>query len=98
MKHTIALKILSDHRAELRQRYSVKSLALFGSVVRDEAKSDSDVDVLVEFDRPITLFDLVAVKQYLESLLGVDKVDVVMRDAIYPALRETILSEAVDVA
>lgn len=97
MKRDEALRILAEHRDELRERFGVKSLALFGSVVRDEAKDTSDVDLLVDFDRPITLFDLVALQQELEVLLNVPKVDVVMRDSIYPAIKEDILKEAVDV-
>ena len=62
------LRVERDH---LRQRFGVESLALFGSVARDEGGPDRDVDLLAEFTRPITLFDLVAVQQYLERCLGV---------------------------
>jgi predicted nucleotidyltransferase len=55
------------------------------------------VDVLVEFGRPITLFDLVAVQQYLERCLGVRRVDLVPRDSVYPAFRDGILEEALHV-
>ena len=88
---------LAAHRTELRDRFGVKSLALFGSVARDETTPASDVDLLVEFDRPITLFDLVALQQRLELLLGIPKVELVMRDAIFPELRESILGEAIHV-
>jgi len=93
-------EVLEKLRAEqgyLRQRYGVESLALFGSVARDEAGPESDVDVLVEFGRPITLFDLVAVQQHLERCLGVVRVDLVPRDSVYPAFRDDILREAVHV-
>ena len=56
MKRDKVVKILSEHRDELQQRFGVKSLALFGSVARDEATGISDVDLLVEFDRPTGLF------------------------------------------
>lgn len=98
MRRAEILSILSAYRGELQRQYGIKYLALFGSLSRDEATEASDVDLLVEFDRPITLFDLVAVQQHLETLLGVAKVDVVIRDCVYPALRDGILSEAVDVA
>src|SRR5438445_11952221 len=75
MKRADVLRKLQAERNNLRERYGVTSLALFGSVARDEAGPDSDVDVLVEFGRPITLFDLVAVQQYLEHCLGVRRVD-----------------------
>ena len=95
MKRDEALKILAEHRDELRQQFGVTSLA--GSVARDETGPESDVDLLVEFDRPITLFDLVAVQQSLEKILGVARVDVVMPDSIFPAIKEDILGEAIHV-
>jgi predicted nucleotidyltransferase len=88
---------LAEHREELQRRYGVKSLALFGSLARNEATDTSDIDVLVEFEETVTLFDLVALQLDLERILGVSKVDVVMRDSIYPQIKETILSEAIDV-
>jgi predicted nucleotidyltransferase len=94
MKRADVLQKLQAERDKLRERYGVASLALFGSTARDEAGPDSDVDVLVEFGRPITLFDLVAVQQYLERSLGVRRVDLVPRDSVYPAFRDDILGEA----
>ena len=97
MKRADVLRKLRAERESLRERYGVESLALFGSVARDEARPDSDVDLLVEFGRPITLFDLVAVQHYLERCLGVPRVDLVPRDSVYPAFRDEILEEALDV-
>ncbi len=97
MNRSDVLQTLAAHHAELRERFGVESLALFGSVARDESTPESDVDLLVEFNRPVTLFGLVAVKQRLETLLGVAKVELVMRDAIFPELRESILREAIHV-
>jgi predicted nucleotidyltransferase len=88
---------LRAERDQLRAKFGVKSLALFGSVARDEAGPGSDVDLLVEFARPITLFDLVAVQQYLERCLGVPRVDLVPRDSVYSAFRDDILEGAVHV-
>jgi len=88
---------LRAERDHLRAKFGVESLALFGSVARDEAGPGSDVDLLVEFTRPITLFDLVAVQQYLERCLGVPRVDLVPRDSVYAAFRENILEGAVHV-
>jgi predicted nucleotidyltransferase len=62
-----------------------------------EASEVSDVDLLVEFDRPVSLFDLPALELFARELLGVSKVDVVMRDSIYPAIKEDILKEAIRV-
>ncbi len=76
---------LSAHPSELKA-LGVLSLEIFGSVARGDAGPGSDVDLLVEFDRPIGLF--------LEQLLGC-RVDLVMRDAVKPQLRDRIFSEAV---
>ncbi len=97
MNRNDALQKLRAEQGNLRTRYGVESLALFGSVARDEARPDSDVDLLVEFVRPVTLFDVVAVQQHLERCLGVRRVDLVPRDSVYPAFRDTILAEALDV-
>lgn len=85
--------IFSSHKKELQER-GVKNLAVFGSVVRGESTDKSDVDILVEFDRSIGLFDFVRLKYRLEEWMGC-KVDLVTRDALHPALREHILKEAV---
>jgi len=98
MNRDDALRILRDHETTLRETYFVKSLALFGSVARDEARSDSDVDLLVEFDRPIGYFHLIKTQLHLQELLQVEKVDLVLRRAIHPELRDDILREAINVA
>jgi predicted nucleotidyltransferase len=77
-------------------RYGVKRAALFGSIVRGEARARSDVDVLVDMDRPIGLFRFVGLKQDLEKALG-RKVDVVEYAALKPVLRERILGEQVPI-
>ena len=58
------LEILHRYRSELKS-FGVKSLALFGSAVRGEAKPTSDIDILVEFDRPIGLFDFIRLQHRL---------------------------------
>jgi len=94
-----ALKIIAEHRDKLARDFGIKSLALFGSVVRNEAAPTSDVDLLVEFDnRSVGLFHLSRTQHYLESILGVSRVDLVMRDSIKPALKERILREAIHAA
>jgi hypothetical protein len=96
MKRNEVLQILADHREELTRRFGVKSLALFGSAARDETSAASDVDLLVEFDgRPIGLFHLSQTQHYLEEILSVTKVDLVPIEGIKPALKETILREAI---
>ena len=88
---------LEANRNELRQM-GVKSLSLFGSLARDEAMDLSDVDLLVEFDRPIGLFQFIRVQQYLQEILGVDRVDLVMLDALHEELRDDILRDAIRAA
>ena len=97
MKRQAVLDILARHHAEL-QRMEVASLALFGSVARDEALEDSDIDLLIEFKSPVGLFDFVRVRQFLEQILGGGKVDLVMSSAIIEELRENILKESVRAA
>lgn len=79
----------------LLERYSVRSLSLFGSIVRDEAGPASDVDLLVEFEpgAEIGLFEFVALRAALGEVLGVP-VDLATPDALHPALKEDILREA----
>ena len=86
---------LAGHR-EMLQSMGVKSLALFGSVVRDEATEASDVDLLVEFDQPVGLFEYARLQRKLEEILGAVKVDLVMRRAVFDELKEDIYAEAVD--
>jgi uncharacterized protein len=97
MKRKDVLGILQKHEDELREQYGVESLALFGSVARDEARPDSDVDLLVEFNRPAGLFALLALQQHLESLLGCT-VDLGTPRSLRTGLKERILQEAVRVA
>lgn len=97
MKRDEVMKVLSGHSDELHQRFGVKSLALFGSVARDEANDASDVDLLVEFDRPTGLFGLIRLQQYLEKLLSC-KVDVGTAAGLRPRVRQRVLQEALRVA
>ena len=87
------LKTLSESR-ELLQAFGVARLSLFGSVARDEGREGSDVDLLVEFSRPIGLFEFVRLQRQLGELIGHD-VDLVTAAALKPQLRDRILHEAV---
>lgn len=87
---------IKKHQKDIK-RFGVSSLSLFGSAVRDEATDHSDVDLLVEFEEPVGLFDYFRLQHYLEDLLGVTRVDLIMPGAIKPALRDVILNEAVHV-
>ncbi len=87
------IAILQEHRKELAE-LGVAKLELFGSVARGEQRDDSDVDLLVEFNRRYGLLHFAGVQQYLEDILGVS-VDLVPRDSLRPELRDDVLSEAV---
>ena len=78
----------------LRERFKVETIGIFGSYVRGEQKRKSDLDVLVEFSETPSLFEFVDLEDFLSQKLGV-KVDLVMRDALKPRIRDSILSEAV---
>jgi len=97
MRRNEVIGILKEHQKEISEKFGVKSLALFGSVARDEAKLASDVDLLVEFDRPVGLFGLFALQDYLETLLGCP-VDLGTPDSLKPRLRASVLAECVYVA
>ena len=77
--------------------FRIKSLAIFGSVARDEARPDSDVDLLVEFDGPATFDRYMELKLFLEDLLG-QPVDLVTRKGVRPELAPYIEQEARRVA
>jgi hypothetical protein len=87
------LGLLNSHRNRLDE-FAVKALFLFGSVARGEATPESDVDLLVEFDRPVGLFTLLKLQSYLEELLGCS-VDLGTPNSLRPHLRETVLKEAI---
>ena len=89
-------KALAAHETE-RKEQGVKSLAIFGSVARGDAGPDSDVDLLIEFDRTVGLFHFIHVKDFLGGLLEGAHVDLVMREAVYEELKEDIYGEAVNV-
>jgi uncharacterized protein len=89
LKATLAL-----HKEDLRKKYKVKEIGIFGAYVRQEQTKNSDVDVLVSFYETIDLFTFVELENYLSDILGV-KVDLVMKEGIKPRLKERILNEAV---
>ncbi len=95
MKREEALRVLAAHRDELRAM-GVERLSLFGSVARDQAGDDSDVDVLVEFvpGTLIGIFEFLGVQEYLASVLGAE-VDLATPASLHPRLRDAILREAV---
>jgi hypothetical protein len=96
MKKAEALQVLNRNRDKLKEM-GVRHLALFGSVVRDEATEASDVDVLVELDDTAGYFQFLDIQDFLQQTLAVPKVDLVVRNSLFEELKEGILREAVDV-
>ena len=90
------LKTLAAHRKEFKA-LDVKSLALFGSVARGEGGSESDVDVLVEFEGRATFNGYMELKLFLEDLLG-HRVDLVTHKALKPRLRPYVEKDAIYVS
>jgi predicted nucleotidyltransferase len=97
MNKQVILTQLTGRMEEIRQRFSVKKLSIFGSVARGEASDSSDVDVLVAFDRTANFDIFMDLKFYLEELLGMG-VDLVTDKALRPQIRRAIEQEMVDVA
>jgi predicted nucleotidyltransferase len=85
---------LAKHKRELRQKFKVESIGVFGSFVRGKQRKTSDIDVLVEFVEPVGLFEFLALEDYLSELLGV-KVDLVSRKALKPHIGKRVLKEVV---
>ncbi len=86
--------ILEKNKDNLRRKFKIKEIGLFGSYVRGEQKESSDIDILVEFEETPTLLEFVELENYLTELLGV-KVDLVMKRALKPKIKETVLKEVV---
>ena len=83
---------LQRHLRALRVQYGVDRIGLFGSFVRGEQHSGSDIDLLVEFARPVGLFKFMELENQLSELLG-GKVDLVTRNALKPQIGKRILDE-----
>ena len=97
MDKQVVLTTLTASMREIRKRFSVKSLALFGSTARNLADDNSDIDVLVEFSRKASFDLFMDLKFYLEDLLGA-KVDLVTDKALRPQIRQAIERELINVA
>jgi len=88
--------VLHAHAAELRERYGITNLAVFGSVARGEAAEDSDVDILADVPDEMSLLSVIAVENELSDFLGV-KVDFIPRTDVRQELKQRIFAEAVAV-
>lgn len=89
-------EILKQQKEILAEKYGVREIGIFGSYVRDERTTDSDIDILVEFDRSIDLLKFVNLENYLSDILGI-KVDLVMKGALKPRIGKHILREVIKI-
>jgi len=89
------LQCLRKNKKTLGAIWGVQSLALFGSIAREEARDDSDVDLLVSFSHTPGLFGFLGLKDHLESILKA-RVDLVTEQALHHRLRANILKESID--
>ncbi len=88
------LSLLREKMPDLRARYGVRSLAVFGSVARGSAEESSDLDLLIRFESdPPGLLGFIELEGHLSDLLDA-QVDLVMESALKPSLRDRILTEA----
>ena len=90
--------LLREQEPYLEEKYGVRILGVFGSYVRNEQRPDSDLDVLIELDRPpkISLIGLVELEYYLSELLGV-RVDIAIKKNLRKRVGERIMREVVQV-
>ena len=96
MNRDEVIGFLSSHRQELEERFGVSSLDLFGSMARNEAGPESDVDILVEFRETPGLTEYMGFKFWLEDNLG-RPVDLVMKKALKPWARPLVEAESIRV-
>lgn len=95
MKNLMEIRTtIKRHERELNEQFAVKKIAIFGSYSRGEQTESSDLDVLVEFEKPVSLLSLVSLENHLADIVGI-KVDVVPKEDIRPELRDEILAEAI---
>jgi len=89
---------LAEHKEELRQKYKIKEIGIFGSYVRGEQKKQSDIDILVEFEETadLSLLDFIGIENYLSDVLGI-KVDLVENHTLKPRIGKHVLEEVVNI-
>lgn len=87
-------RILLAHKQELREKYGVREIGIFGSYVRKENRKNSDIDILVQIEKPMGFFKFIKLERYLSELLGT-KVDLVTKKALKPYIGQRILAEVI---
>lgn len=87
-------KILNKNKPKFKAKFKVKEIGIFGSYIKSEQTKNSDLDILVEFEKPIDFFDYIEFEEYLSDLLKI-KVDLVMKKSLKPNIGKNILLEVV---
>jgi len=88
------LNALREQLPNLKEKFNVKKIGLFGSFVREEQTEESDVDVLVEFHKPTGFLKFMELEDYLTEILGA-KVEIVTPDALKSLIKSTVIKEVV---
>jgi len=89
-------KILESRKEELKEKYNIREIGIFGSYVKGDQSGDSDLDVLVDFEEVPGLLQFIEIENYLSDILDV-KVDLVMKDSLKPVIGRYILNETVTI-
>jgi len=88
------LSSLKKLKEEVAKEYSVKTIGVFGSVARDEQTGKSDIDLLVEFSKPVGFVTFMRLENFLSERLG-NQVDLVTPDSLKPVIRQDVLAEVI---
>lgn len=88
------IHIINSHQSVLREKYAVARIGIFGSVAKGFAGTTSDVDVVVEFSKPIGMFKFLELEEYLSELFG-KKADLVTKQSLKPLIKAEILNHTV---
>jgi predicted nucleotidyltransferase len=83
------IKTLNEHKEELKNKYKIKEIKIFGSYTKGEQKETSDIDIIVDFEEYPTLIEFIRIQEELENLLGV-KVDLLTEESISPFVKPFI--------
>ena len=86
--------IIAKYKKTLEQVYMVKEIGIFGSYVRNEQHSKSDVDILVEFEEPVSLLKLVSLENFLKEILKIN-LEVIPKKDLRKELKENIIKETI---
>jgi len=90
MKNTHEIiKIMREHKEELKEKYKIKEIKIFGSYARGEQRETSDIDIIVDFEEIPTFIEFLKVEEEIERILGI-KVDLLTEESISPFIKPYI--------